>query len=188
MPAISNEEIILIAKVMRLNENIRAPMLRVIDDDGKQLGIMSRAEALQVAEQEELDLIEISPESDPPIVKVADWGKYNYSRTKQLQKNRKASKGTELKQIRFGLKIGEHDLNIKLNQSLKFLNDDGNKVKFTLFYRGREQAHKDIGFQLAQKVINQLGDNILVDQQPTLVGKQLTFVVRSNRNAKVKNP
>jgi len=187
MPAISNEETIPIAKLIRLNENIRAPMLRVIDDDGKQLGIMSRAEALQIAVQQELDLVEISPESDPPIVKVTDWGKYNYHRTKQLQKNRKASKGTELKQIRFGLKIGEHDLNIKLNQALKFL-DEGNKVKFTLFYRGREQAHRDIGFQLAQKVINQLGDKILVDQQPALAGKQLTFVVRSNRNAKVKNP
>jgi len=129
-------------------------------------------------------LVEISPESDPPIAKITDWGKYNYRRTKQLQKNRKASKSAELKQIRFGLKIGEHDLQIKLNHTLKFL-DEGHKVKFTLFYRGREQAHKDIGFQLAQKVIDQLGDKILVDQQPTLAGKQLSFVIRSNnRNAK----
>lgn len=162
-------------------------MLRVIDDNGNQLGIMSRAEALQIAEQQELDLVEISPESDPPIAKITDWGKYNYRRTKQLQKNRKASKTAELKQIRFGLKIGKHDLQIKLNQTIKFL-DEGHKIKFTLFYRGREQAHKDIGFQLAQKVIDQLADKIVVDQQPTLAGKQLTFVVRSNRNAKAQNP
>jgi len=148
---------------------------------------MSRAEALQIAVEQELDLVEISPESDPPIAKITDWGKYNYRRTKQLQKNRKASKSAELKQIRFGLKIGIHDLQIKLNHALKFLSE-GHKVKFTLFYRGREQAHKDIGFQLAQRVIEQLGDNIVVDQQPTLAGKQLTFVVRSNPSAKVKNP
>ena len=171
----------------RLNENIRALKLRVIDDDGKQLGIMSRAEALQIAGDQELDLVEISPESDPPIAKITDWGKYNYRRTKQLQKNRKASKVAELKQIRFGLKIGDHDLQIKLNHALRFL-EEGHKVKFTLFYRGREQAHKDIGFQLAQKVIDQLGDRVVIDQQPTLAGKQLTFVTRSSNNAKVKNP
>lgn len=148
---------------------------------------MSRAEALQIAEQQELDLVEIAPESDPPIAKITDWGKYNYRRTKQLQKNRKASKAAELKQIRFGLKIGEHDLQIKLNKTLKFL-EEGHKVKFTLFYRGREQAHKDIGFQLAQRVIDQLADTIIIDQQPTLAGKQLTFVIRSNQSAKAKNP
>ena len=128
-------------------------MLRVIDDDGKQLGIISRAEALQIAEREELDLVEIQPDTDPPIAKITDWGKYNYKRIKQQQKNRKASKVTELKQIRFGLKIGDTIFNIKLNQTLKFL-DEGHKVKFTLFYRGREQAHKDIGFKLAEKVID----------------------------------
>jgi len=171
--------------VIRLNENIRAPMLRVIDDDGKQLGIISHAEALQIAEREELDLVEIQPDTDPPIAKITDWGKYNYKRIKQQQKNRKTSKVTELKQIRFGLKIGEHDLNIKLNHTMKFL-DDGHKVKFTLFYRGREQAHKDIGYKLAQKVIDTLGDKIIVDQQPILAGKQLTFVIRSSNNAKAK--
>ena len=171
----------------RLNENIRASKLRVIDDDGKQLGIMDRAEALQIAVEQELDLVEISPESDPPIAKITDWGKYNYRRTKQLQKNRKASRVAELKQIRFGLKIGDHDLQIKLNHALRFL-EEGHKVKFTLFYRGREQAHKDIGFTLAQKVIDQLADRIVIDQQPTLAGKQLTFVVRSSNSAKVKNP
>ncbi len=173
--------------MIRLNQNIRALKLRVIDDDGKQLGIMSRDEALKVAEQQELDLVEIAPDSDPPIAKITDWGKYNYRRTKQLQKNRKASKSAELKQIRFGLKIGDHDLQIKLNHALRFL-DEGHKVKFTLFYRGREQAHKDIGFVKAQKVLDQIADKVVVDQQPSLAGKQLTFVVRSANNAKVKNP
>lgn len=171
----------------RLNGEIRAPRLRVIDDDGKQLGILSHAEALSLAREKELDLVEISPSTDPPIAKITDWGKYNYKKTKQLQKNRKASKTADLKQIRFGLKIGDHDLEIKLNKANKFL-DAGHKVKFTIVYRGREQAHKEIGFKLADKVIDLFGDKIIVDQQPNLAGRQLNFVIRSNNNAKAKNP
>lgn len=168
-----------ITKYTRLNERIRAPQLRVIDQDGKQLGIMSREEALRVAQEQELDLVEISPEAKPPVCKVIDWGKYNYQRTKQQQKNRKAAKTLDMKQIRFGLKIGAHDLEIKLNKVRKFL-EAGHKVKITLFYRGREQAHKEIGFNIANKVIEDFGDTIIVDQAPQLAGKQLSFVVRIN--------
>jgi translation initiation factor IF-3 len=85
----------------------------VIDEDGKQLGILSKQEALQIAQERDLDLVEISPEADPPVCKIVDWGKYNYQRTKQLQKNRKTSKTLEMKQMRFGLKIGQHDLSRK---------------------------------------------------------------------------
>lgn len=168
-----------IAKYTRLNEQIRAPQLRVIDDDGKQLGVLSRQEALQIAQERELDLVEISPDANPPVCKVVDWGKYNYQRTKQLQKNRKTAKAAELKQMRFGLKISQHDLSIKMNKVVKFLNN-GHKVKITLFYRGREQAHKEIGFNIAKKVIADFGDTIVVDQQPQLAGRQLNFVVRAS--------
>jgi translation initiation factor IF-3 len=168
-----------IAKYTRLNEQIRAPRLRVIDSDGKQLGILSRQEALAIAQERELDLVEISPDADPPVCKVVDWGKYNYQRTKQLQKNRKSAKTLDMKQMRFGLKIGAHDLAIKMGKVTKFL-EAGHKVKITLFYRGREQAHKEIGFKIAQKVIEDFGDTIVVDQQPQLSGKQLSFVVRSS--------
>lgn len=147
---------------------------------------MDRAEALQIARDQELDLVEISPSADPPVVKVTDWGKYNYQRTKQLQKNKRSVKAQELKQIRFGLKISDHDLGIKLRKAQGFL-DDGHKVKVTAFYRGREMAHRDIGFQLAEKVLNQFGENIVVDQQPQLMGKQLSFVIRSNPHAKAQN-
>ena len=153
--------------------------MRVIDDDGKQLGILSRQEALDLARERELDLVEISPNANPPVCKIVDWGKYNYQRTKQLQKNRKSAKTLEMKQIRFGLKIGSHDLEIKMNHASKFL-EAGHKVKVTLMYRGREQAHKEIGFQLAQKVIDGFGDTIVVDQPPQLAGKQLNFVIRSS--------
>jgi translation initiation factor IF-3 len=162
-----------------LNGDIRAPQLRVIDEDGKQLGILTRSEALQIAEQRELDLVEISPDANPPVCKITDWGKYNYQRTKQQQKNRKLARATELKQIRFGLKIGEHDLAIKMGKAARFL-EDGHKVKITLVYKGREQAHKEIGFNIAERVINDFGDSIVVDQPPQLAGRQLNFVVRSS--------
>ena len=131
-----------------------------------------------MAQDLELDLIEISPNTDPPVCKIADWGKYNYQKTKQAQKNRKTAKSLEMKQMRFGLKIGDHDLAVKMKKVVGFL-DTGHKVKITLFFRGRELAHKDIGFDLAKRVIDSLGDGIAVDQQPQLNGKQLSFVIRS---------
>lgn len=174
-----------ITKVTRLNHQIRAPQLRVIDQDGKQLGILSKSDALKLAEEQELDLVEISPDANPPVVKIIDWGKYNYQKTKQLQKNKKSAKSFEVKQMRFGLKIGDHDLGVKTRKIQGFL-DAGHKVKITVFYRGRELAHKDLGFKLADKVIEGFGEAIQVDQAPALNGKQLSFVIRSHSNAKTK--
>ena len=131
-------------------------------------------------------MVEVSPNADPPVAKIVDWGKYNYQKTKQLQKSRKNAKAAELKQMRFGLKISDHDLGVKLKKVTDFL-ESGHKVKITIFYRGRELAHKDMGFTLAEKVINRFGDDITVDQKPQLAGKQLSFVIRSSNNAKVKN-
>ena len=161
----------------RLNGAIRAPQLRVIDSDGKQLGIMSRGDALKLAEEQELDLVEISPNADPPVVKIVDWGKYSYQKTKQQQANKRNVKTFDMKQMRFGLKIGSHDLEVKMKKVTGFL-EVGHKVKITLVFRGRELAHKDIGFKLAERVINDFGDSIAVDQQPQLNGKQLSFVIR----------
>lgn len=144
---------------------------------------MSRNEALQLAEEQGLDLVEISPSANPPVVKIVDWGKYNYQKTKQQQKNRKTTKVLDMKQMRFGLKIGGHDLEVKMKKVTGFL-EAGHKVKITLFFRGRELAHKDIGFKLAERVINDFGDRIVVDQQPQLAGKQLSFVIRGNPRSK----
>jgi translation initiation factor IF-3 len=132
-----------------------------------------------------LDLVEISPDAKPPVAKVIDWGKYNYQRTKQLQKNKRNAKALEVKQMRFGLKISEHDLGVKMRKVADFL-EAGHKVKITIFYRGRELAHKELGFKLAEKVISDLGEAIVVDQTPQFAGKQLNFVIRSN-HAKAKN-
>ena len=147
------------------------------------IGILSRAEALARAEAEGLDLVEISAEANPPVAKIIDWGKFNYQRTKQLQKNRRGAKSLDVKQMRFGLKIGEHDLDVKLNKVNGFLTA-GHKVKLTVFYRGREMAHKELGFKLAEKVIEKLGDGAIVDQPPQISGKMLSFVVRSSTKSK----
>lgn len=176
-----------ISKYTRLNEAIRATELRVIDAEGKQLGVLSRAEALQMARDQELDLVEISADAKPPVAKIVDWGKFNYQRTKQQQKNKRGTKTLDIKQMRLGLKIGEHDLQTKLGKVEKFL-AVGHKVKITVFFRGRELAHKDIGFKLADTIIGRFGDTIHVDQQPQLAGKQLSFVVRGNAVAKPAAP
>ena len=161
-----------------MNHQIQASQLRIIDFDGAQLGVMDRKEALLLADERGLDLVEISPNANPPVCKIIDWGKYKYQKTKQLQKSKKNAKTLELKQMRFGLKISDHDLGVKLNKVNGFL-ETGHKVKLTIMYRGRELAHKELGFKMAERVINDYGDKIIVDQKPQLAGKQLNFVIRS---------
>jgi translation initiation factor IF-3 len=160
--------------------------MRIIGEDGRQLGIMKRADALEAAAQAGLDLVEVSPEANPPVARIIDWGKFNYQRTKQLQKSRKKAKPLDVKQMRVGLKISDHDLSVKLRKVSSFL-EAGHKVKIAVIYRGRELAHRDLGFKIAERIINELGDNTSVDQSPQFAGRQLTFVVRRT-HAKVKNP
>lgn len=138
---------------------------------------------MQAAAQRGLDLVEISPQASPPVAKIVDWGKFNYQRTKQLQKNKRNSKTLDVKQIRIGLKIGSHDLDVKLRKVRDFL-QAGHKVKITVIYRGRELAHKDLGFKLADRVIAMFGEEVSVDERPQLAGKQLSFVMRLNPSAK----
>lgn len=139
---------------------------------------MTLADALRQAEQAGLDLVEISPNADPPVVKIVDWGKYQYQKMKEQQKNKKKAKSAELKQMRLGLKIGVNDLEIKLRKIRKFL-EDGHKVKILIFFRGREMAHKELGFELMDRIIAQLEENAVVEQKPQMAGRNLSIVVRS---------
>ena len=163
---------------MHINGAIRASELRVIGENGEQLGVLSRADALKAAEAAGVDLVEISPNANPPVVRIVDWGKYQYQKMKEQQRNRRSNKATELKQMRFGLKIGANDLTIKLRKIRSFL-ADGHKVKILVFFRGREMAHKELGYELIERVIAELGEDVVLEQKPVMAGRNLSIVVRS---------
>jgi translation initiation factor IF-3 len=167
-----------ISKSIRINEEIRASELRVIGPDGEQLGILSRSDALKAAEEAGVDLVEISPNAAPPVAKIVDWGKFQYQKMKELQKSKKNSKPSELKQMRFGLKIGAGDLEIKLRKIRSFL-AAGHKVRIQIFYRGREMAHKELGFEMIDRIVALLEDEAILEQKPQMAGRNLSIVVRS---------
>lgn len=139
---------------------------------------MSRGEALRAAEEAGVDLVEISPSATPPVVKIVDWGKFQYQKMKEQQKNRRSSKQSELKQMRFGLKIGTGDLDIKLRKIREFL-ASGHKVRIQIFYRGREMAHKEIGYEMVDRIVALLEDVAVLEQPPQMAGRNLSIVVRS---------
>lgn len=150
----------------------------MIGTSSEQLGIMSRQEALKLAEEAGIDLVEISPNADPPVAKIVDWGKYQYQKMKEQQKNRRSSKQSELKQMRFGLKIGSGDLEIKLRKVRSFL-AEGHKVRIQIFYRGREMAHRELGYDMITRITNLLENDAVVEQQPQMSGRTLSVVIRS---------
>ncbi len=126
-----------------------------------------------------MDLVEVSPQAVPPVCRVMDWGKYHYQKIKQQQKAKKKQKVSEVKQIRFGMKIGQHDLDIKLKKAAEFLSE-GHHVKLTAFFRGREMAHQDLGFERIQAVVADLERlcPVQVEQKPILSGKQLSMLIK----------
>lgn len=150
----------------------------MIGQSGEQLGIMSRQDALKAAEEAGLDLVEISPNADPPVAKIVDWGKFQYQKMKEAQKNRRSNKAGELKQMRFGLKIGQGDLEIKLRKVRSFL-EEGHKVRIQIFYRGREMAHKELGNVMLDKILGLLEDTAVKEHEPQMAGRTLSVVVRS---------
>ena len=139
---------------------------------------MSLQEALKKAEDMNLDLVEISPGAKPPVAKIIDWGKYQYQKMKDQQKNRRQAKSGDLKQMRFGLKIGAGDLEVKLKKIRKFL-ENGHKVRIQVVYKGREMAHKEIGYELIDKVMDQLSEDAILEQKPQMAGRNLSVVIRS---------
>lgn len=139
---------------------------------------MGLSDALKIAEEAGVDLIEISPNSDPPVAKVVDWGKFQYQKMKEQQKNKKHAKTAELKQIRLGLKIGANDLEIKLRKIRELL-AIGNKVKIMIFFRGREMAHQELGYEMINKIIAQLEEFAVIEQKPQMAGRNLSIVIRS---------
>lgn len=161
----------------RINGEIRYPEVRVIGTDGEQLGVMSSRDAQLMARDAGVDLVEISAGANPPVVKIIDWGKFQYQKMKELSKAKKKSRPSELKQMKLGLKIGDNDLNIKIRKIREFL-DDGDRVKIMIVFRGREMAHKELGNELANRIVELLGSDAVVDGKPQMSGRNLSFSVR----------
>lgn len=140
---------------------------------------MSSKDALSLAKEHGVDLVEITSHANPPVVKIIDWGKFQYQKMKEEAKNRKKAreKQSELKQMKIGLKISDNDLNIKVRKIKGFL-EDGDRVKILIIFRGREMAHKELGQQLLNRVINLLKDNAIVEGTPTFSGRNLSVGVR----------
>lgn len=123
-------------------------------------------------------MVEISPNADPPVAKIVDWGKFQYQKMKEAQKNRRSNKANELKQMRFGLKIGQGDLDIKLRKVREFL-AEGHKVRIQIFFRGRENAHRELGFVMMKRIAELLEENAVFEHEPQMAGRNLSVVIRS---------
>jgi translation initiation factor IF-3 len=162
---------------VRVNERIRARTVRLISSEGKQLGILPIEEALNVAKDEGLDLVEVAPNSDPPVCRAMDYGKFKYQASKKVQEARKKSKAFQLKEIKLRPHTEDHDLGFKIRNIKKFL-DNKNRVKVTVFFRGREMAFMDAGVKLLRRVAEEVDENGVVEQEPLREAKnRMTMLI-----------
>ena len=160
----------------RVNEDIRVPQVRLIDQDGEMLGVMSARDALMRAYDAGLDLLEISPNAVPPVVKILDYGKYKYEQQKKANEARKKQKVVEIKEVKVRPNIDDHDYDVKMRQMKSFIGE-GDKVKVTLRFRGREMAHQDLGIKVLERIRVELGETIKVEQMPRLENRQMIMVL-----------
>jgi translation initiation factor IF-3 len=170
---------------LKVNRQIRAPKVRVIGPDGEQIGILNIQEALQKAAIEGLDLVEIVPNSNPPVCKIINYGKYRYDQTKREKESKKAQHQIKVKEVKLKPNIDEHDLQTKLRHAREFLTE-GNKVKVTCMFRGREMAHPEIGHRLMAKVVAELEDVSAAEAPPNMMGRFLTIVLAPSSKKKIK--
>ena len=162
----------------RTNEKIKVPEVRVVDEEGKPLGVLPTEEAIEIANKKELDLVEVSPKANPPVCKILDYGQFKYQKEKEAKKQKAQSKEVELKGVRLTFRMGKHDLDVRINQASKFL-DKGNKVKVEMPLRGREKAHKDVATSIMNTFLAQLGEKyqLRVEQQVKFQAGRMTAIV-----------
>ena len=161
---------------MRVNDLIRVPRVRLIDEKGSQAGVVTIRDALYKAEQAGLDLVEISPNVDPPVCKILDFGKYQYERQKQKKINKKKQHVIQVKEIRIRPNTGDHDLITKLNKAQKFISN-GAKLKITVMFRGREMARKEAGMELLKRVVKILDDVAKIDKEASMEGRRMSIIL-----------
>lgn len=165
----------------QINEDIRDKQVRLIDAEGNQVGIVSIKEAMDAAMASNLDLVNIAPAAKPPVCRIMDYGKFRFEQAKKEKEARKRQHVVEVKEIRFSPKIDVHDFEVKLKNARRFL-EDGNRVKVTVRFRGREMAHTSIGQQLLQKFAEQCQDLATMDKNPKLEGRQMTMFLAPKAN------
>ncbi len=160
----------------RVNREITTQSIRLVDHNGNMVGVVSVAEALVMAEKAGLDLVEISPTASPPVCKILDYGKYRYEIQKKAHEARKKQKVVVVKEIKLRPMIDKHDLEIKMRNTLSFL-EEGDKVRITLRFRGREMDHSEIGMKVIQQVQTTLAEHAKIEQAPRIEGKQISMLV-----------
>ena len=163
-----------------MNERIRASSIRVIGPEGEQLGILSRAKGLELAAQNELDLVEVAPQAQPPVCRIMDFSKFKYEQEKKERQAKKHQTLIKIKEIRVKPKIEEHDYQVKLKQLHNFL-DKGNKVKINLFYRGREMSHQELGQRIINRFIQDSHEKGILEKPPAREGRVLSLVIAPHR-------
>lgn len=161
---------------MRVNEEITTPRVRVIGSDGNQIGILNIREANKLALEEGLDLVEIVPNSNPPVCKIIDFGKYKYELSKKEKIQKKKQHVIHVKEIRLSPKIEEHDFDFKIKHAKKFI-EQGNKVKLNVMFKGRQITHKEFGNQVLDKIIEELSDIAKIESEPHLEGRNMVAVL-----------
>jgi translation initiation factor IF-3 len=166
----------------RINERIRVPEIRLIDETGQQVGIMKTADALKIAQERDLDLVEVAPEAKPPVCRILDYSKYKYEQAQKQKAARKHQTQINVREIKFRPKIAQHDYDTKKGHVLRFLNGR-DKVKVTIMFRGREMAHPERGEQLLNRLADELGDLAVVEQRPQQDGRNMVMMLAPSRVA-----
>ena len=161
---------------MRINKEIRVPKVRLIGKDGKQIGIVPTAQALTQAQSDNLDLVEISPNANPPVCKIIDYGKYRYQMTKKERENKKAQHQAKLKEVKVKPNINDHDLEVKTKRAREFI-EKGNKVKVTCMFRGREMARPELGQKVVHRLVEALSDIAQTEAPPKQMGRNYSLVL-----------
>ncbi|MBA2454430.1 MAG: translation initiation factor IF-3 [Chloroflexia bacterium] len=164
------------SRPVRVNERIRIREVRLIDEDGKQIGVIATRDALETARQRGLDLVEVQPNAVPPVCRLMDYGRFRYEESRKERESRKRAKTVALKEIRMKPKIGEHDVETKARNARRFLTA-GDRVKVSVRFRGRENLHPEIGRDLLLKMITQLEDIAIIDQQPRSEGQDMSILL-----------
>jgi len=174
-----------IVKPLRVNERIRAKEVRLVGEKGEQLGIMPLPQALEMAKKQDLDLVEVAATAVPPVCRLLDYGKYKYQQTKRERELRRSQKSSLLREVRLRPKIGDHDFDAKARIAKKLL-EGGDKVKVTVWFRGREITHPDIGWKLLQRMAETLKDIAAIDRQPSMEGRRMNVILSLQASQKTK--